>query len=407
MSQDPTSAGPLSGIRVIDFSRIVAGPHCTQCLADFGAEVIKLEDPKHGDDLRYHKPPSIECDSPYFLSLNRNKVSIGVDLATEGGKQVAHDLLASADVLVENFRTGVMERHGFGQEAIREKYPRVIYCSISGYGREGSQKFRAAYDPVVQAESGQMATNGSPESGPMRTGQAVIDMQSGHFAAQAVLAALFARERTGRGQFIEVPLFDVAVASLSHYGIRYLLDGTELPRVGNGSNAAHPIGVFVAKDGKRIQVTCASERSFVQFAEAMGRADLLDDPRFATNPKRLENRDTLFEIVAEILATDTRDAWIAKMHENGAPVGAVNEMGDALTNDFVQERGLTEDLPHPLVGTVPNLRSPIHLSETPVRPATAPPMHAQHTDQILRDILGYDDARIDALKETGAVGSTT
>ena len=403
MPLPPAIDGALTGIRVIDFSRIVAGPHCTMCLADLGAEVIKLEDPTHGDDLRHHKPPHIECDSPFFLSLNRNKASIGVDLANDAGKEVVHDLLASADVLVENFRTGVMDRHGFGYDALRDRYPRLVYCSISGYGRQGSQKSRAAYDPVVQAESGQMATNGSPESGPMRTGLAVTDTQTGHFAIQGILAALFARERSGRGQYIEVPLFDVAVASLSHYGIRYLLDGTELPRVGNGSNAAQPIGVFPAKDGKLIQVTCASERSFVQFTEALGRADLLDDPRFATNPKRLENRDALAVIVADALAADTRDSWIEKMHAAGAPVGSVNEIGDALTNDFVKERDLTEDLPHPLVGTVPNLRSPLRLSATPVRPATAAPTHAQHTDEILGEILGYDADRIAALKKSGAV----
>ena len=403
MPPNQSLEGALKGIRVIDFSRIVAGPHCTMCLADLGAEVIKLEDPRAGDDLRYHKPPDMKCDSPYFLSLNRNKSSVAVNLADPEGKKVVHDLLATADILVENFRTGVMERHGVGYEDLREKFPRLIYCSISGYGREGSQKSRAAYDPVVQAESGQMATNGSIESGPMRTGIAVTDTQTGHFAVQGILAALFARERTDRGQFIEEPLFDVAVSSLSHYGIRYLLDGAELPRVGNGSNAAQPIGVFPAKDGKLIQVTCASERSFVQFATALGRSDLIEDPRFAKNPQRLVNRDELYAIVTETLATDTRDAWVEKMHAEGAPVGPINEMGDALTHPFVQERGLVEHLPHPLVGTVPNIRSPLHMSETPVRPAATPPMHAQHTDEVLRDLLGYDEDKINALKDSKAI----
>lgn len=403
MSNTSANEGALTGIRVIDFSRIVAGPHCTMCLADFGAEVIKLEDPRAGDDLRYHKPPEMKCDSPYFLSLNRNKASVGVNLAEPAGKDVVHDLLATADVLVENFRTGVMERHGFGYEDLKERYPNLIYCSISGYGREGSQSTRAAYDPVVQAESGQMATNGSTDSGPMRTGLAVIDTQTGHYAVQAVLAALFARQRTGRGQFIEVPLFDVAVASLSHYGIRYLLDGTQLPRVGNGSNAAQPIGVFPAKDGKLIQVTCASERSFVQFADALGRPELAEDPKFAKNPQRLENRDELYEIVTEILATDTRDAWIARMHEKGAPVGPINEMGEALSDPFVKERGLTEDLAHPLVGTVPNLRSPVRMTDTPIRAAQAAPMHAENTDKVLGNLLGYDGEKIDKLKEAGVI----
>ena len=403
MSDTSDTPKALSGIRVIDFSRIVAGPHCTMCLADLGADVIKIEDTGKGDDLRNHKPPHIECDSPYFLSLNRNKQSIAIDMAAPEGRDVILELLSEADVLVENFRTGVMEKFGFGYESLKNRFPKLVYCSISGYGREGSQKSRAAYDPIVQAESGQIATNGSVESGPMRMGLAVTDMQTGHFAVQGILAALFARERSGKGQYIEVPLFDVAVSSLSHYGIRYLLDGTELPRVGNGSNAAQPIGVFPARDGKLIQVTCASERSFVQFVEAVGRPELAQDPRFATNPKRLENRDALLEIVAQILTTEDRDTWIEKLHANGAPVGAINELNDALTDGFVQERGLTESLPHPLVDSVPNLKSPVRLSETPVRPATAAPMHAQHTTDVLSGLLGYDSDRIDALRNAGAV----
>ena len=395
--------GALTGIRVVDFSRIVAGPHCTMCLADLGAEVIKVEDTGHGDDIRHHKPPEIKCDSPYFLSLNRNKSSIGIDFTSKDGKDVVHDLIATADILVENFRTGVMERHGLGYDLLKKSYPNLIYCSISGYGRTGSQATRAAYDPVVQAESGLMATNGSSESGPMRTGLAVTDMQTGLYAAQSILAALFARERGGSGQHIEIALFDVAVSSLSHYGIRCLMDGTELPRVGNGSNAAQPIGVFPARDGKLIQVTCASERSFVQFVEAVDRPELAQDPRFSTNPKRLKNKDALLEIIAQILATDDRDAWIEKLHANGAPVGAINELNDALTNDFIKERGITESLPHPLVGSVPNLKSPVRMSETPVRAATAAPMHAEHTADILSSVLGYDLTRIETLRKGGAV----
>ena len=395
--------GALTGIRIVDFSRIVAGPHCTMCLADLGAEVIKVEDTGHGDDIRHHKPPEIKCDSPYFLSLNRNKSSIGIDFTSKDGKDVVHDLIATADILVENFRTGVMERHGLGYDLLKKSYPNLIYCSISGYGRTGSQATRAAYDPVVQAESGLMATNGSSESGPMRTGLAVTDMQTGLYAAQSILAALFARERGGSGQHIEIALFDVAVSSLSHYGIRCLMDGTELPRVGNGSNAAQPIGVFPARDGKLIQVTCASERSFVQFVEAVDRPELAQDPRFSTNPKRLKNKDALLEIIAQILATDDRDTWIEKLHANGAPVGAINELNDALTNDFIKERGITESLPHPLVGSVPNLKSPVRMSETPVRAATAAPMHAEHTADILSSVLGYDLTRIETLRKGGAV----
>ena len=403
MSDTPETQGALSGIRVIDFSRIVAGPHCTMCLADLGAEVIKLEDTGKGDDLRSHKPPHIECDSPYFLSLNRNKRSISVDLTAPEGREVVHDLLSNADVLVENFRTGVMEKFGFSYDNLRNTHPRLIYCSISGYGREGSQKSRAAYDPIVQAESGQMATNGDAKTGPMRTGLAVTDTQAGHFAVQGILAALYARMRNGKGQNIEVPLFDVAVSTLSHYGIRYLLDGTELPRVGNGSNAAQPIGVFPAKDGKLIQVTCASERGFIQFATAIAREDLLEDERFATNPRRLQNSEALYTIVTETLASDTRDVWLEKLDAAGAPVGAINEIGDALGDPLVKERELVERLPHPLVGSVPNLRSPLRMSETPLKAASAPPMLAQHTNEVLETVLNYDTDKIAALRGSGAV----
>jgi len=398
------SAGALAGIRVADFSRVVAGPNCTMCLGDHGAEVIKIEHPEHGDDLRHHKPPHFVTDSPYFLSLNRNKKSIGLDLSSVEGQAVAHDLLAHCDVLVENFRTGVMDRHGLGYADIAERYPRLVYCSISGYGREGSLARRAAYDPLVQAESGLMATNGSAESGPMRTGLAFTDMSTGLFAAQAVIAALFARERTGKGQFIEVPLFDVAVSSLSHYGIRYLMDGTVMPRVGNGSNAAQPIGLFPAGDGKLMQITCAGERPYRAFVtEVLKRPDLAEDPRFADNAQRLENAAELRQILLDILATEDRDTWVRRMLAAGVPGGPVNEVDEALNAPIVAERELVRNVPHSQVDTVPNLRSPVRMTGTPVREAVGAPMLAEHTDAILRDVAGYDDARIATLRESGVV----
>jgi crotonobetainyl-CoA:carnitine CoA-transferase CaiB-like acyl-CoA transferase len=374
------------------------------CLGDHGAEVIKIEHPEHGDELRHHKPPHIECDSPYFLSLNRNKKSIGLDLSGEEGRRVAHDLIAKSDVLVENFRTGVMDRHGLGYADLAERYPRLIYCSISGYGREGSLRARAAYDPLVQAESGLMATNGSAESGPLRTGLAFTDMSTGLHAAQAIIAALFARERTGRGQFIEVPLFDVAVASLSHYGLRYLMDGAVLPRVGNGSNAAQPIGLFPAGDGKLMQITCAGERPYrTLVTDVLQRPDLAEDPRFANNSARIEHAEELRQILLDIFATADRETWVARMLEAGVPGGPVNEIDEALEAPIVAERDLVERIPHSQAGEVPNLRSPVRMSETPVRKPLGAPMLAEHTDAILHDVAGYDNARIAALREGGVV----
>lgn len=403
----PDSAGAasaLAGIRVADFSRVVAGPLCAMCLGDHGAEVIKIEHPEHGDDLRHHKPPHIECDSPYFLSLNRNKKSIGLDLSSDEGRQVALDLIARSDVLVENFRTGVMERHGLGYADIAERYPRLIYCSISGYGREGSLRTRAAYDPLVQAESGLMATNGSMESGPLRTGLAFTDTSTGLYAAQAIIAALFARSRTGKGQLIEVPLFDVAVSSLSHYGLRYLMDGAVLPRVGNGSNAAQPIGLFPASDGKLMQITCAGERPYKTLVtEVLKRPDLAEDPRFVNNSHRIENAAALRQIMLDIFATADRDTWVARMLEAGVPGGPVNEIDEALTAPIIAERALVGRIPHSQAGEVPNLRSPLRMTGTPVREPVGAPVLAEHTDAVLAEVLGYDAGRIAALRDGGTV----
>lgn len=404
MSDRAGAGGALAGTRVADFSRVVAGPNCTMCLGDHGAEVIKIEHPEHGDDLRHHKPPHIECDSPYFLSLNRNKKSIGLDLSRADGRLVAHDLIAGCDVLVENFRTGVMDRHGLGYADLAERYPRLVYCSISGYGREGSLRSRAAYDPLVQAESGLMATNGSDESGPLRTGLAFTDMSTGLYAAQAVIAALLARERTGKGQFIEAPLFDVAVSSLSHYGLRYLMDGTVLPRVGNGSNAAQPIGLYPAGDGKLMQITCAGERPYrTLVTEVLKRPDLAADPRFADNSARIAHADELRQILLEILATADRATWVARMLEAGVPGGPVNEIDEALAAPIVAERALVGQVPHSQAGEVPNLRSPLRMTGTPVREPVGAPMLGEHTDAVLREVAGYDDARIAALREAGIV----
>lgn len=404
MSESIGAASALAGIRVADFSRVVAGPHCTMCLADHGAEVIKIEHPEHGDDLRHHKPPHIECDSPYFLSLNRNKKSIGLDLSSDEGRQVAHDLIAKSDVLVENFRTGVMDRHGLGYANLADRHPGLVYCSISGYGREGSLSTRAAYDPLVQAESGLMATNGSADSGPLRTGLAFTDMSTGLYAVQAIIAALFARARTGKGQFIEVPLFDVAVSSLSHYGVRYLMDGAVLPRVGNGSNAAQPIGLFPASDGKLMQITCAGERPYrALMVKVLKRPDLVENPRFATNSQRIENAAELRQILLDIFATADRDTWVARMLEAGVPGGPVNEIDEALDAPIIAERALAGRIPHSEAGDVPNLRSPLRMTATPVREPVGAPVLAEHTDAVLRDLLDYDASRIATLRDGGVV----
>lgn len=396
---------PLEGIRVADFSRVIAGPVCAMTLADMGADVVKIEHPVGGDDTRGYRPPEIDGFSPAFLCYNRNKRGIALDLNVAEGLRTARELIDRADIVIENFRTGLMARYGLDYASLAAERPDLIYLSISAYGRDGPFAARAGYDPVVQAESGFMSMTGYPDGEPMRTGVPMIDVTTGMTAAQAVLAALFARKRTGRGQFIEVPLFDTGFSMTMHASMEYMVSGECPTRVGNGSFVTHPLGVFHASDGPFF-LTVGNERAWRRLVlEVLERRDLFDDPQFATGTLRAQNRDRLTALLEEIFATDTRDGWIQRIRAVNVPVGPLRTIEEAMASAEVKGRGIVREAKRAAWPPLPDVRGPIHLSATPLRDATAAPALGEHTDEVLADWLGYGRDDIEALRKTGATGT--
>ena len=395
------STTALDGIRVLDFTRVLAGPYCTVLLGDLGAEIIKIENPEGGDDTRgFNVSPTLEF-STYFLAVNRNKKSIAIDIRTEAGGEAIHALAANADIVVENYRTGVMDRYGIGYEDLSAINPRIIFASVSAYGREGPLKDRPGYDPIVQAESGFMSLTGEPDGEPMRTGVSIADMFTGMFAAQAITAALYVRDKIGRGQRIDVPLYDATVNMLHHASSAYLIDEVVTGRYGNGNILAQPVGLFMAGDGP-IMIAMTNNRLFKRFCEeVLERPEIMDDPRFADNSARVAHRDELIGELNAVFGKDTRANWIAKMASAGIPAGEVRDVGQALTSEETQAREMIVDQPHPRLGTVPGIRSPMMLSETPVRDPVAAPDLGADTDEVLREIAGYDADQIAAVKGEG------
>ena len=395
------STTALDGIRVLDFTRVLAGPYCTVLLGDLGAEIIKIENPEGGDDTRgFNVSPTLEF-STYFLAVNRNKKSIAIDIRTEAGGEAIRALAANADVVVENYRTGVMDRYGIGYEDLSAINPRIVFASVSAYGRDGPLKDRPGYDPIVQAESGFMSLTGEPDGEPMRTGVSIADMFTGMFAAQAITAALYVRDKIGRGQRIDVPLYDATVNMLHHASSAYLVDEVVTGRYGNGNILAQPVGLFMAGDGP-IMIAMTNNRLFKRFCEeVLGRPEIMDDPRFADNAARVTHRDELINELNAVCGKDTRANWIAKMAAAGIPAGEVRDVGQALTSEETQAREMIVDQPHPRLGTVPGIRSPMMLSETPVRDPVAAPDLGADTDEVLREIAGYDADQIAAVKGEG------
>jgi crotonobetainyl-CoA:carnitine CoA-transferase CaiB-like acyl-CoA transferase len=397
------SAGPLAGIRVIDFTRVLAGPYCTMTLGDLGAEIIKVESPEGGDDTRNFRPPEAGGQSTYFLMMNRNKQSLALDIAKPEGQAVIRDLVKDADVVIENFRTGVMARRGLDYESLAVINPRLVYCAISGYGRTGPFAERAGYDPIVQAEAGFMALNGEPDGEPLRTGISIMDIITGLFAAQAILAAIIERGPSGRGQAIDVPLYDTALNMLGQAASGYLNAGQVMGRAGNSNLVAQPVGAFECADGL-VMLAMTTDALFRRFAaEVLGEPDFASRPEFADNSARLANRALLTQELNRILKTDRRDAWIAKAYRAGIPAGPIRGVDEALDSDETRGRNLIVEMEHPTAGRVRGLASPMHLSKTPVRASKAAPLLGQHTEQVLRDVAGYGPARIAALAAAGAI----
>jgi formyl-CoA transferase len=395
----------LEGLLVVDFTRVVAGPACTQSLADFGAEVIKIENPDGGDDTRSYEHADLAGESAAFISLNRNKRGIALDLTKLEAREVARELIAKADVVVENFSSGVMDRFGLDYASVAPTNPRLVYCSISAYGRQGPFASRPGFDPITQAESGFMSLNGFPDGPPLRTGPPAIDMVTGMSACNAILLALFARDRLGRGQHVEVALFDVALAMTGFYGMAYLMTGVNPSRQGNSPNGSPSVGLYDAADAP-FYIACANDRLYRRLVvEVLGRPDLASG-EFADRRSRTANKDKLRAILTDIFAKDLRENWIAKMKSANIPVGYLRTVEEAFNSPEVRDRHRLSQIPHPIAGSVPNIEPPLNLGLTPVADPVAAPLLGEHTKEVLREILGYNDARIAALAEAGVFGTT-
>ena len=393
----------LDGLLVVDFTRVVAGPACTQTLADFGAEVIKIENPEGGDDTRHYEHADLAGESAAFVSLNRNKRSIALDLTKPEACVVAHELIARADVVVENFSSSVMKKYGLDYASVAPRNPRLVYCSISAYGRKGPFASRPGFDPITQAESGFMSLNGFPDGPPVRTGPPAVDMLTGMTACNAILLALLARGKLGRGQHVEVALFDIALAMTQFYGMAYLMSGINPSRQGNSPNGSPSVGVYHGSDAP-FYIACANDRLYRRLVvDALGRPDLVSG-EFGDRRSRTANKEKLRAILTGLFARDTRENWVTKMKAVNIPVGYLRTVEEAFNSPEARERHRISEIPHPKAGTVPNVETPLNLSLTPVIDPVAAPLLGQHTREVLRDTLGYDDARIAALAEAGVFG---
>jgi formyl-CoA transferase len=417
MAQSPEtqSALPkaLGHIRVLDLSRVLAGPWCSQNLADLGADVIKIERPGSGDDTRAWGPPYAKdadgndtTEAAYYLAANRGKRSVTVDIATPEGQALVRELAAHADVVLENFKVGHLKRYGLDYATLKAIKPDLVYCSITGFGQDGPYAHRAGYDFLIQGMGGFMSITGErddlPGGGPQKAGVAITDLMTGMYATVAVLAALTHRDRTGEGQQIDMALLDVQVAMLANMASNYHASGTPPKRWGNAHANIVPYQTFACADG-HIIVAAGNDGQYRKFVEAGGRADLANDARFATNPLRVQQRAVLVPLLEQMVVQRTRDEWITLLEAVGVPCGPINDIGEVFENPQVIARAVAMDMAHPSAGKVTLVRSPMKLSASPVATDKAPPLLGQHTDEVLRDVLGRSVEEIAVLRAKGVL----
>ena len=395
-------SGPLAGLTILDLTRVLSGPYCTMLAADMGARVIKVEHPQRGDDTRAWGPPFMEGESAYYLSINRNKESVALDYTTSEGRAILDALINRADVLVENFRPGTLEDRGLGYAALAKTHPGLIYVSISGFGHNGPRRDEAGYDAVIQAESGLMSVTGTPDGPAVRLGVAITDIAAGMFAFQGLLLALLAKGRTGRGQHVDLGLLDATTALLTYQAGRYFANGTSPERLGNQHALIAPYNTFDTADGVLI-LAIGNDDQFQRFCSAAALAEVAADPRFATNANRVEHHDALHPLLEQALATDSAAGWTSRLRDAGVPSGVVRSVADALSDPQILARAMVESVNHPTIGPLQVLGVPVKLSETPGSIRLPPPRLGEHTASVLARDLGYDDARIAALAESGAV----
>lgn len=403
----------LGHIRVLDLTRVLAGPWCAQNFADLGADVIKIERPGAGDDTRSWGPPYLRdadgnetTEAAYYLSANRGKRSVTVDIATTDGQEIVRELARQSDVVLENYKVGQLKKYGLDYESLKLEKPDLIYCSITGFGQSGPYAQRAGYDFIVQGMGGFMSITGErddlPGGGPQKAGVAISDLMTGMYATIAVMAALTHRDRTGEGQYIDMALLDVQVAMLANMNTNYLASGKAPTRSGNAHPNIVPYQTFATSDG-HIIVAVGNDGQYQKFIAAGGRPDLGSDERFSTNPLRVRHRDTLVPLLAEMVQTKTKQEWIDILEKAGVPCGPINNLDEVFVNPQVQSRGMQIDIPHPTAGNVKLVGSPMKMSATPPQYDRPPPLLGQHTDEVLRDVLERSDDQIAALRSNRIV----
>jgi crotonobetainyl-CoA:carnitine CoA-transferase CaiB-like acyl-CoA transferase len=391
---------PLDGVTVVDLTRVLSGPYCTMILADMGARVIKIEQPGKGDDTRGWGPPFIEGESAYFLSINRNKESVTLDFKTPDGRAILDRLIAKSDVLVENFRPGTLAKVGFDYASLAERHRRLVYCSVSGFGQTGPRRHEAGYDAVIQAEGGLMSITGAPEGPPYRLGIAIGDIVTGMFAAQGILLALFARDRTGQGQQVDIAMLDSVAALLTYQAGIYFATGSAPRRIGNRHPTIVPYETFAASDGDFV-LAVGNDDQWRRFCAAAGLDR--DDERFATNRLRVTRYAELRPILADRLRTETRQSWIERLSAAGVPCGSVRGLEEVFSDPQLSAREMITHVEHATIGALQLLGIPVKLSDTPGAVRTPPPTLGQHTAMVLQDDLGLSPAEIDKLRSRSAI----
>jgi formyl-CoA transferase len=400
---------PLEDVRVLDLTRALAGPYCTMMLGDLGADVVKVERPGWGDDSRGWGPPFVgkpygswPGESAYFIAANRNKRSITVNLKSSGGQEIVRRLAGVSDALVENYRTEVLDEMGMGYEDLRTVNPRLVYCSISGYGRTGPYAARPGYDFIIQAEGGMMGITGPEEGPPYRVGVPIVDINAGMFATAAILAALHVRERTGEGQLVDISLLDTQAALLANVGSNYLVGGAEPRRLGNAHPNIAPYEAFRGRD-RWFALAAANERQWALLCDVIGRPDLKDDPRFVSNEARVSNRAELAAALNDAFAARDADEWLAELRSAGLPCGPINTVRDVFDHPQSQARSLVLETEHATAGQVRLAGFPYKLSDTPAEVRRPPPLLGQHTEEVLAELLGYSREQVQRLRERGDV----
>ncbi len=397
--------GPLKDIKVFDLTRVLAGPTCVQMLADLGADVIKIEKPGSGDDTRGFSPPFMPGtkESAYFVGVNRNKRSVTLDIAKSEGQQIALDLIAQSDILVENFKVGALAKYGLGYEQLHEKFPGLIYCSITGFGQTGPYAPRPGYDSLVQAMGGVMSLTGEPEGAPQKVGVPLADLFAGLYGCIGILAALRHRDATGQGQQIDIGMLDAHVAWLANQGMNFLATGENPPRLGNQHPNIVPYQVFPTADGFMV-LSIGNDPTFKRFCDSFGLSHLPDDERFATNAARVQNRKLVTDMLTPVIKTKTTAAWVSELEALKIGCGPINTLRDVFADPQVKARGAVVQMPHPATPEgVKVIANPVRLSETPVDYRLPPPILGQHTVEILRERLGLGAARLSQLREKNVI----